>query len=132
MKCSCYAPLQVVETEASREALRKELSNQQRRLAEFEDQARGVEKDLKMALEESRCGERRLEDNRKNLEIQLETTNVELQVCVCHTHHIPYVTLIVAQLKVCSAVTKGSIIVSPMSGLCVYSWECVFHLFIYS
>ena len=75
------------------------MSNQQRRLAEFEDQARGVEKDLKMALEESRCGERRLEDNRKNLEIQLETTNVELQVCVCYTHHIPFVTLIVAQLK---------------------------------
>ena len=87
MKCSCYALLQVVETEASREALRKELSNQQRRLAEFEDQARGVEKDLKMALEESRCGERRLEDNRKNLEIQLETTNVELQVCVWDTYN---------------------------------------------
>ena len=87
MKSFYYALLQVVETEASREALRKELSNQQRRLAEFEDQARGVEKDLKMALEESRCGERRLEDNRKNLEIQLETTNVELQVCVCDISH---------------------------------------------
>lgn len=70
----------MVETEASREALRKELANQQRRLAEFEDQARGVEKDLKMALEESRSGERRLDDNKKNLEIQLDTMNAEIQV----------------------------------------------------
>lgn len=75
-----YLLSQVVETEASREALRKELSNQQRRLAEFEDQARGVEKDLKLALDESRCSERRLDDNRKNLEIQLDNTNAELQV----------------------------------------------------
>jgi len=69
-----------VETEASREALRKELSNQQRRLAEFEDQARGVEKDLKLALEESRGSERRLDDNKRNLEIQLENMNAEIQV----------------------------------------------------
>lgn len=71
---------QVVETEASREALRKELSNQQRRMADFEDRARAVEKDLKMALEESRSSERRLDDNRRNLEIQLENANEEIQV----------------------------------------------------
>ena len=73
---------QVVETEASREALRKELSNQQRRMADFEDRARAVEKDLKMALEESRASERRLDDNRRNLEIQLENANEEIQVRV--------------------------------------------------
>lgn len=77
---NCYEHFQVVETEASREALRKELSNQQRRLAEFEDQARGVEKDLKLALEESRSSERRLDDNKRNLEIQLESMGVEIQV----------------------------------------------------
>ena len=70
----------MVETEASREALRKELSNQQRRLADFEDQARVVEKDLKLALEESRASERRLDDNKRNLEIQLESMGVEIQV----------------------------------------------------
>ena len=69
-----------METEASREALRKELSNQQRRMADFEDRARAVEKDLKMALEESRSSERRLDDNRRNLEIQLDNANEEIQV----------------------------------------------------
>lgn len=72
-----------METEASREALRKELSNQQRRMADFEDRARCVEKDLKMALEESRTSERRLDDNRRNLEIQVDTANEEIQVSVC-------------------------------------------------
>lgn len=72
----------MVETEASREALRKELANQQRRMAEYEDQARSVEKDLKTALEESRCSERRLEDNRRNLEIQHENLAAECQVCI--------------------------------------------------
>jgi len=70
----------VVETEASREALRKELANQQRRLAEFEDQSRAVEKDLKMALDDSRSSERRLDDNRRNLEAQLENAGAEIQV----------------------------------------------------
>lgn len=69
-----------METEASREALRKELSNQQRRMADFEDRARCVEKDLKMALEESRTSERRLDDTRRNLEIQLDNANEEIQV----------------------------------------------------
>lgn len=70
----------MVETEASREALRKELANQQRRLAEFEDQSRAVEKDLKMALDDSRSSERRLDDNRRNLEAQLENAGAEIQV----------------------------------------------------
>jgi len=70
----------VVETEASREALRKELSNQQRRMADFEDRARAVEKDLKMALEESRSSERRLDDTKRNLEIQFDNANEEIQV----------------------------------------------------
>ena len=51
-------------------------------MADFEDRARAVEKDLKMALEESRASERRLDDNRRNLEIQLENANEEIQVRV--------------------------------------------------
>lgn len=50
-------------------------------MADFEDRARGVEKDLKSALEESRTSERRLDDNRRNLEIQLDNANEEIQVC---------------------------------------------------
>ena len=49
-------------------------------MADFEDRARAVEKDLKMALEESRSSERRLDDNRRNLEIQLDNANEEIQV----------------------------------------------------
>ena len=79
-----------METEASREALRKELSNQQRRLADFEDQARGVEKDLKLALEESRSSERRLDDNKRNLEIQLESMGVEIQVCTACLYKVSF------------------------------------------
>lgn len=56
------------------------MSNQQRRMADFEDRARCVEKDLKNALEESRNSERRLDDNRRNLEIQLDNANEEIQV----------------------------------------------------
>jgi len=33
-----------------------------------------------MALEESRSSERRLDDNRRNLEIQLENANSDIQV----------------------------------------------------
>ena len=49
-------------------------------MADFEDRARAVEKDLKMALEESRSSERRLDDNRRNLEIQLDNASEEIQV----------------------------------------------------
>lgn len=49
-------------------------------MADFEDRARAVEKDLKSALDESRAAERRLDDNRRNLEIQLDNANEEIQV----------------------------------------------------
>ena len=68
---------QVVEGEASREALRKELNNLQRKMAEQQEESRLKEKDYHMALEDSRRGERRMEDQKRNLEIQLENLNAE-------------------------------------------------------
>ena len=47
----CFS--QVVEGEASREALRKEINNLQRKMAEFQDESRLKEKDYHMALEDS-------------------------------------------------------------------------------
>ena len=58
----CLCIVQVVETEASREALRKELANMQRKMAEFEDEARLKEKDYQLALEDSRRLEKKLDD----------------------------------------------------------------------
>jgi hypothetical protein len=54
-----------VETEASREALRKELSNLQRKMAELIDDATMKEKDYQLALDDSRRTERKLDDQRK-------------------------------------------------------------------
>ena len=71
----CFS--QVVEGEASREALRKEINNLQRKMAEFQDESRLKEKDYHMALEDSRRSERRMEDQKRNLEIQLENVNAE-------------------------------------------------------
>ena len=68
----------LVETEAGREALRKELANLQRKFAEFEDESRLREKDFQLALEDSRRGERKLDDQRRNLEISLDNSNSEL------------------------------------------------------
>lgn len=70
--------VQVVETEASREALRKELANLQRKTAEIVDEAVLKEKDYQLALEDSRRCERKLEDQRKNLEIALESANGDI------------------------------------------------------
>ena len=67
----------MVETEASREALRKELANLQRKMAEFADDSRLKEKDYQMALEDSRRAEKKLDDNKRNLEVQLENTCAE-------------------------------------------------------
>ena len=61
--------LQVVETEASREALRKELANLQRKMAEMDDEARLREKDLTLALDDSHRNERKLDDVRRTLEV---------------------------------------------------------------
>ena len=67
----------MVETEASREALRKELANTQRKMGEVIEESRMKEKDYQMALEDSRRIERKMEDQRRNLEIQLENTGAE-------------------------------------------------------
>ncbi len=67
-----------METEASREALRKELANMQRKMAEFEDEAHLREKDMNLALEDSRRNERKLEDQRRNLDIQMENSNADI------------------------------------------------------
>ena len=72
--CLC----QVVETEASREALRKELANLQRKMAELIDDATMKEKDYQLALDDSRRSERKLEDQRKNLEIALDAANADI------------------------------------------------------
>ena len=73
-----FVRLQIVETEASREALRKELANLQRKMAEFEDEARLKERDYQSALEDAHRIERKLDDQRRNLEISLENANAEL------------------------------------------------------
>ena len=67
----------MVETEASREALRKDLANLQRKMAELIDESRMKEKDYQLALEDSRRAERKLEDNKRNLEMVLENSNAE-------------------------------------------------------
>ncbi len=71
---------QVVETEANREALRKELANMQRKMAEFEEEVRVREKDFNMALEDGRRTERKLAADRHNLEISLDNANSDIQV----------------------------------------------------
>ncbi len=67
-----------METEASREALRKELANMQRRMAELEDDIRLKEKDYQMALADANRTEKKLDDQRRNLEMSLESTSSEL------------------------------------------------------
>lgn len=69
---------QVVETEASREALRKELANLQRKMAELIDESRVKEKDYMMALEDSRRSEHRLEEQRRILETNLENATSDM------------------------------------------------------
>lgn len=69
---------QVVEIEVSREVVRKEFVNFQRKMGELIDEFRLKEKDYQMALEDSRRVERKLEDQRRNLEINLENINVEV------------------------------------------------------
>ena len=67
----------MVETEASREAVRKELANLQRKMGELIDESRLKEKDYQMALEDSRRSERKLADQGRNLEINLENVGAE-------------------------------------------------------
>lgn len=69
---------QVVEIEVSREVVRKEFVNFQRKMGELIDEFRLKEKDYQMVLEDSRRVERKLEDQRRNLEINMENINVEV------------------------------------------------------
>lgn len=68
---------QVVETEASREVLRKELANLQRKMGELVDETHLKEKDYQMALQDSHHAEKKLQDRAHNLEINLEQTCAE-------------------------------------------------------
>jgi len=68
----------VVETEAGREALRKELQNAQRKLAELADELRVREKSNQAALDESRRNERRIDEQRHAVELALEGANADL------------------------------------------------------
>ena len=52
----------------------------QRKFAEFEDEVRVREKDFAMALEDSRRNERKLSEDRHNLEIALDNANADIQV----------------------------------------------------
>ena len=52
----------------------------QRKFAEFEDEVRFREKDFAMALEDSRRNERKLNEDRHNLELTLDNANADIQV----------------------------------------------------
>ena len=67
-----------METEASREALRKELANLQRKMAELEDELRMKEKDFHLALEDGRRAEKKLDDQRRNLQVGLNSPVVHV------------------------------------------------------
>ncbi len=65
----------VVETEATRDILKKELSNLQRKYAELEDEVRLREKEFRATLEESKRIERKAQEDRRNVELALESVN---------------------------------------------------------
>ena len=70
---NCIHPRpQVVESEATGAALRKELATSARRLAEAEDIWAGRDRELCLALEDSRRAERRLDELRRHLEAAVE------------------------------------------------------------
>ena len=68
----------VVETEATRDILKKELSNLQRKYAELEDEIRQREKEFKSVMEESKRCERKAQEERRNVELALEGANNSL------------------------------------------------------
>ena len=68
----------MVETEASREALRRDLANLQRRLSKCEEEVRRRERELQVALEDKGRDEVRFDDQRRHLESVLEATSGEL------------------------------------------------------
>ena len=52
----------------------------QRKFAEFEDEVRVREKDFSMAIDDGRRNERKINEDRRNLEITLENANADIQV----------------------------------------------------
>ncbi|CAF4163203.1 unnamed protein product, partial [Rotaria sp. Silwood2] len=64
-----------VEAEASREVLRKELANIQRHYVELEDEQRMKERDYKLAVEDARRLERKAIEERRHVELALESAN---------------------------------------------------------
>ena len=65
----------VVETEASRDILKKELSNLQRKYAELEDEIRQREKEFRATVDDSKRTERKATEERRNVELALEGAN---------------------------------------------------------
>jgi hypothetical protein len=65
----------VVETEASRDILKKELSNLQRKYAELEDEIRQREKEFRANVDDSKRSERKATEERRNVELALEGAN---------------------------------------------------------
>ena len=67
-----------METEAGREALRKELANLQRKMAELEDDSRLKEKENQLTLEDNRRTECKQEEQRRQLEGLLDSSTSEI------------------------------------------------------
>jgi rootletin len=65
----------VVETEASRDILKKELSNLQRKYAELEDEIRQREKEFRATVDDCKRIERKATEERRNVELALEGAN---------------------------------------------------------
>lgn len=66
-----------MELETSRDALRKEIGQLQRRMAEMESDNIMREKDLQLSLEDARVSQRKLDDQRRSLDMMLENANAE-------------------------------------------------------
>lgn len=71
--------LQLAELESGSEQLRQELSRMRSRGGEQEEQWRVREQELVMRLEDARCRERKLEDQRHNLEVCLADATQQIQ-----------------------------------------------------
>lgn len=70
--------IQLGETEAARDALRKDLAALQRRFSESNDVHSLKERELQTALQESQEKERQLEDLRRHLEAALNSRSAEV------------------------------------------------------
>lgn len=68
----------VVETEATRDILKKELAMLQRKYGELEDEMRAREKEFRCALEETKRGERKAQEERRQCELAVESMQQQL------------------------------------------------------